>query len=107
MNIGKLRHRVTIQERTVEKDDVGQAIETWDTFDTVWASVEPLRGREYFAAAQANAQVTHKVTIRYLDGVLPTMRVLFGSRVLTIDAILNTEERNREMVLMCEEEVDG
>ena len=103
MQAGRLRHRITIQTFTTTKDEFGQPVETWDTFDTVWASVEPLTGREYFQAQQTQAEISYRVRIRYLSGVEPTMRVIHGSRTLEILAVLNAEERNREIQLMCRE----
>ncbi|TGE33172.1 phage head closure protein [Desulfosporosinus sp. Sb-LF] len=31
----------------------------------IWASIEPLSGREYYAAQQVNAEITHRIKIRY------------------------------------------
>ncbi len=103
MQAGRLRHRITIQNFTSTKDDFGQPIESWSTFAAVWASVEPLTGREYFQAQQTQAETSYRVRIRYRAGVVPTMRVIHGSRTLEILAVLNAEERNREIQLMCRE----
>ena len=51
---------------------------------TVWAAVDPVSGREYYAAEQAQSEVTHKVRLRYRAGVTPGMRVLLGQRRLHI-----------------------
>ncbi len=105
MNAGKLRHRVTVEQPTASSDGYGGSTVSWTTFATAWAAVEPLSGREYFQAQQAQAAVTHKVTMRYLSGVTPRMRVKHGSRLLTIVSAIDTDERHRELVLMCEEAV--
>lgn len=107
MKIGKLRHRVTLQEYVSLKDSFGAEIEAWSDKATVWASIEPLSGREYFAARQMNAEVNTKITIRYRTGVKPTMRILFAGRVFEILSVINTEEKNRELILMCKEELEG
>lgn len=105
MRAGRLRHRVTVEQLLVTDDGYGGQSQAWSTFATVWASVEPLQGREYFQAQQAQATVTHKVTMRHLDGVTHDMRVKHGSRALNIVSVIDTEERGRELVLMCEEAV--
>ncbi len=106
MRTGLLRHRVTIQKPiSTAKGDDGAPIITWEKVLDTWASVEPLSGREYFDAQQVNADVTHKASMRYRSGIDSTMRILLGSRLLLILAVLNTEERSRELVLMCREEV--
>jgi len=104
MNIGKLRHRVTIQKVTVTQDaDTGEVSETWSTLGQVWAEVAPLSGRELFAAQQVEAQVSHQVTTRYRGDVTPNMRISHNSRTLNIESVINPGERNRELQLLCTE----
>jgi len=103
MRAGKLRHRVIIEQVTSTDDGYGGRSDAWATFATVWASVKPLRGHEYFQAQQMQAKVTHKVKIRYLQGVTHKMRVKYGSRILNIVSVINPDEKSRELVLMCEE----
>ena len=97
--------RVTIQEKAVSTDTIGNQTDLWVTIATVWAAVSPLKGREYWAARQVNAETTIKVTILYRRGVTPEHRLLYGSRVLEILEIINTNERNEELVLLCKEVV--
>jgi len=103
MRIGRLRHRVIIQQVAESQDSTGAPLETWGTFAEVWAGVEPLRGREFFASKQIQADVTTRIRIRYLAGVTPKMRVLWGSRVYLIDSVIDPEERHVEMQLMARE----
>lgn len=135
MRIGPLRHRVKIQTPVITRDDCGGAIETWEDFaapasgvytdpaiagaetdsgttgvlttltSTFYASIEPLIGREYMAAKQMQADVTHKIRMRYIPGLTTTMRIVFGTRVFEIESILNVQERNRELVIMATEDV--
>lgn len=107
MKIGKLRHRVTLQEYISSKDSFGAEVENWSDMATVWASVEPLSGREYFAAQQVNAEISTKITIRYRAGIKPIMHVLCKGRIFGILSVLNTEEKNTELILMCKEVLDG
>lgn len=105
LKIGKLRHRITIQQATETQDGAGQPIPSWSTFATVWASVEPLQGKEYLLAQQTKANVSHKVTIRHLDGVIPKMRISYDSRTLQIVSVIHSEERDFVTTLMCVEQV--
>lgn len=107
MNIGKLRHRITIQKQVNETNDYGAVVTKWRTLATVWADVRPISGREYFSAQQVQSEITTQIWLRHLDGVLPTMRVKFGSRTLEIVSVLNTQERNISLQLMCKEIVNG
>jgi SPP1 family predicted phage head-tail adaptor len=103
MNIGRLKHRVVLQKKTVTEDAIKQQSESWIDYAYIWASIEPLTGREYFAARQENTEVTTRVTIRYLKGVTPDMRVVFGTRVFEALSVINPRELNQSLVLMCRE----
>lgn len=100
-----MRHFVTLRTYTKSRDAYGAEVETWDDFASTWASVEPLLGREYLASKQISAEVSHKIRMRYMDGVVPTMRVAWGAREFEIVSVMNVEERNREIVIMATEDV--
>ncbi|MFA5991823.1 MAG: phage head closure protein [Candidatus Doudnabacteria bacterium] len=106
MNIGQLRQRIIIETPTTSQDTAGGVTQTWSTFLTVWASVEPLNGHKLFQAKQANADVTGIIKIRYQSGIEPNMRVKYGSRILSIVSIINTDERNIELQIMYKEALD-
>lgn len=104
MNPGKLRHRVTIQEF---KEDVDQYVtpidQGWQDVATVWASVEPIQGREYVLLQNTQSELTTRIRIRYRSGIKPSMRVLYGTRVFDIQSVIDPEERHIEQQLMCKE----
>lgn len=102
-NAGKLRHRITIQEHVTGQDEFGQPRDDWRDVTTVWAAVEPLRGREYFAAQQVQADVTARIRIRYRKGIRPEMRSLYDGRLYDILSVIDPEERHQELQLMCRE----
>ena len=77
----------------------------WSEFAVVAASVEPLRGREFWAAKEQQAEVTTRIRIRYLEGVTPKMQVLDGTTVYLINAVIDPEMRHQELQLMCAEVV--
>jgi len=103
---GIYRHKITIQQPTESVDAFGQAIKSWSTYAQPFAAVEPLRGREYFASQQFNAEITTRIRLRYLSGVTPKMRVSFDGRIYNIQSIIDVSERNRETHLMCSEGVN-
>jgi SPP1 family predicted phage head-tail adaptor len=103
MNAGRLRHRIELQSKTEATNSFGEVTLTYSTYTTVWAEIRPLQGRELETAQQISADVNHKVTIRYNSSVVETDRILFGTRVLEIGGIVNTDERNIEQVLFCKE----
>ncbi len=106
MKAGELRHRVKIQKLDEAQGGTGEILKgdaDWTDFAEVWAAIEPLQGRELFIAQQISAEVNSRVKFRFLKGVVPRMRILFGTRKFDIKAVINLLERNREMQALCKE----
>jgi SPP1 family predicted phage head-tail adaptor len=104
MKSGKLRHIITIQQPALAADGVGEPVPTWGTFAAnIYAQITPLNGAERIQGNQINATVTHNVRTRYMPGVTPKMRILYGSRTLQITNVQNIDERDRELELACVE----
>lgn len=105
MRIGQLDKRVTIQETVRVPDGGGGYTETWKDVATVWASLQPLSGREVIQSGQLQAQVPHRVRIRYRPGITAANRLTFKGRTLEIISVANIDERNVELELLCQEVV--
>lgn len=100
------RHRLIIEEqRETGRDKYNKPIIDWAPFTTVRGEVDPLRGREYIASRQVQAELTHRISFRYVRGVKPTMRVRWGERIFSIESVINPMEQNYEIQLMCKEKV--
>jgi SPP1 family predicted phage head-tail adaptor len=107
MRAGKLRHRLTIQEYSKADDSFGEPIKTWaniSSVPTVWGSIEPISGNEFFTARQIASETTHRITIRYKEGLDNKMRFKFGSRYFYILSVLDKDEKGVEMEIMCRED---
>ncbi|MGE4043320.1 MAG: phage head closure protein [Acetobacteraceae bacterium] len=100
---GDLRHAVTIEQRSRTDDGAGGGIETWSTFASAYASIQPQQGREMFLDGQMVTIQRIKVRMRYLPGLTTAHRIRFGSRLLNIREVLNIEERNIVHELICDE----
>jgi len=103
VDIGKMRHEIVIQQKPTTKNSFGETLNTWDNVCTIWASIEPLQGREYFSAEQIQSEVTTRIRIRYIDGIKPNMRVKYGDSIFNIKSIINPKYLNVELQLMCTE----
>jgi len=106
MRAGKLRHRITIQERVETQDDYGSSVAAWVTFATVHASVEPISGKELLAAQAINSETRVRMRLRYISGITSDMRVSFNLKLYNIQEIIDFKEENRELQLMCNEGVN-
>ena len=102
----RLRDKVIIQAYTDTIDAAGGPTITWATFITRYASIVPLNGNEYFTAQQLNVDISVRIRLRY-DTLAATItskhRVLWGSRIYDILTVINRQERNKEIILMCQE----
>lgn len=111
LDAGKLRHRVVVQKYVGQADEYGdigrQEDKNWRNVCIVWAAVDPISGREYYAAEQAQSEVSHKVRMRYRGGIKPGMRLLLGERKLYIRSVIDWEERHESLLLMVQEVNDG
>ena len=108
VNAGDLRQRVTIQAPPAPETPANAFNEpsgTWTNLVTVWASIEPLSGREVFLAAQMQTNVSHKITIRFTPTVSAAYRIVYGSRVFYIRSVLRLPaDRPIYLELQCEED---
>jgi len=78
INAGQYDQRITLQQRVSTIDALGQESQSWIDASTVWAKVRPLKGRDFFAAAQQQATIDVQFCIRYRVDVDATWRVLWG-----------------------------
>jgi SPP1 family predicted phage head-tail adaptor len=101
MNIGKMRHPVTIQKLELAQDEYGEMIESWQDLAKAWASIDTVSGNEFIAASGQNAQTTHRITMHYRGDLDPTMRIVSGGVNYKITALLPNNDRSI-LVVMCE-----
>ncbi len=101
LRAGDLRHRLRIESRSLSRDAAGGTLETWTLYAEAWAAIEPLRGREFFAAEGMNAELTTRLRLRYLAGVTPEMRAVGPDGTLyDIKTVIDIGGRGRELELL-------
>ncbi len=104
LDIGRMRERVTVQQATERRNSLGETTLEWATYATRWASVQGVSSREAIELGQVDVSVTHRVRMRYVDGMTHNMRLLWRGRVLEIVSLLEYDNRS-EHVAVCEEGV--
>jgi len=104
MPAGRYRHRVTIQHAVDPQDSYGQPQQNWVDLTTIWASVEPLVGKEGHSSEdnQVLAQNTTLIKTRYRGEITTKMRALFKGQVFNITSIQDINGRGKEFHLYCE-----
>ena len=105
MPIGDLNKRITIQAATKVNDDMGGFIIAWADIDTIWAAIWPIGAKELILSMQNVMEITHRVRIRYRSVLRPEWRLKFGTRYFAILSIINPNERNEWLDLICKEVV--
>ena len=109
VQIGDMRHRVEIQHPLETQTTTGETSRSWKCLANVWAKVQPLSAKERLAAQAAEVEDTHKVTIRYRDGVDAKNRIVWKHNELTktleITGVIDQMARERYLILMCTEAV--
>jgi SPP1 family predicted phage head-tail adaptor len=88
MDFAKLDQRVTLQQKSVTRAANGEEVVTWGDIATVWAEAVPVRGREFFAAAQMQQSVDVRFRIRTRSGVTGDMRLLWQAQPYDIVSIV-------------------
>lgn len=101
MKAGTLNRRVAVQSYTPSRAANGEETKSWSTVATVWASIDPLSGRELLAARDVLAEVSTRIRMRYLSGVTPKMRITHGSSVYRIESVIESQLEGRELELLC------
>jgi len=103
----KMRQRITFQSESTSSDSGGGSTLSWVSGDSVWAYIRPLSSRSISAervfAGQIEDRVIHLVTTRYLSGITPKMRILYGSRVFNIKSVVNVNEASELLQITAEE----
>ena len=102
MRSGTLRSFIMIQQPGKVKSDSGAMTTTWSTFKQVWAGIRTMRGYEKQSAESSWPGADSKIKIRYVAGLLPTMRILYNNVIYSIFDIDDIDERHREIIFTCQ-----
>lgn len=100
MMAGKLDQRITIQDKSVSRTAMGDEQVTWTDVETVWASAEPLSGREYIAARQAQADITIRFRMRYRSWMTPTHRILWRDKPYGVVEVIGIGTRRADLEIL-------
>lgn len=101
MQAGTLNRQVTIQKESTILDEYNEPITDWVDVDTLWADIRNLSGLETIKSNVEVSLVKSSIRIRYRAGITAAMRVLYGTTIYDIDAVL-MDTHDREFIdLIC------
>ena len=87
MQAGRLDRRITIEEPSESRGNIGDVQESWSTFATVWAGKDDRSGREAMSPDIVRGEVDTVWRLRHLDGLTMAMRISYDGRVYDIRSI--------------------
>lgn len=91
-----MRHWLTFERLVEEMDSDGARSDVWapafDVSPTMPADVAPLSGRELLAANAVQSKVTHRIRVRYRDGITAKMRAVERETVYNIEAVIPDQD---------------
>lgn len=103
MAVGNMDRRITFQTPPTDQAPDGEPEGVWKDYVTVWGSVKAVKGRNFYAAGQAQSEATHTVMIRRRSDITPDMRIELAGRQLYIIPPVATDERTGFLILSCTE----
>lgn len=77
MRAGALDREITIEVAAESVSAAGETVQVWSTFAECWAAVKPLSATERFKSDARHSARVSVFTIRYVSGVLRTMRIVY------------------------------
>lgn len=102
MDAGLLRNRITIQRKGAATDAWGQPLpESWEDVAMVWANIRHQSGSESIKSDKPTSEVRASIRIRWRGGIDAGMRVLHGSMVYSIEAVLPDAVGRVHVDLVC------
>ena len=106
-NIGNLNKKVDIISGVTRQTRGFDTVKDNILYKKVWASIQPLRGREYLEAARNRNDEIVKITIRYRRNVDEGCKVIYQNRIFEVESIADVNMRHEILELRCVEKKRG
>lgn len=96
------RNKISILIKQSNKNSFGETVKENVVFkQNIWASKEPLLGKEFFEAQRTNSSIEVKFNMDYISGVSNEMIVKDSEGIYEIVSAINVKSLNRELLLYC------
>ena len=103
LSIGARARRFMLELPLEQPDGFGGVIRTYAPGPAALGRHRDALGRRAHARRQARAGLTHRVTLRYRDGVTGAMRLTSGLRRFAIRSAADPDGSRRDLVCLVEE----
>ena len=102
MNTGQLDKKAVIQQPVEARNSLGEYTLTWSDWATRYIAILPLSGVESINALAVEATVTHRIRMRYTQGLQPKFRIIAEGRTFEIISVLEKGRRVEHELLVTE-----
>lgn len=104
---GKYNNRIKIEEETSVRDpETKLNVKTWVTIHQCWSYIPQTSNiKSLYQAAVAHLEHAMWFEIRYKDGLIPGMRVVFKEKSYVIEDVKMDHQRKEFTLLQCKEVV--
>ncbi len=102
-SIGKMRYRVKVERATNTRDAGGGLSQVFNSVATIYANIKPKSANSTYRQGILQEKVTHEITIRFMKNIDTNSRITYGNRSFAVNGIINVDERDRFLTLLCEE----
>lgn len=100
MNPAQFNKRIIFQKFQETEGENGFRQKEWVDFKPVWAMIKTVQGREFFQAAQLQAENIVRFVVRYAAGYSTDMRIDYQGRTFEIQSIINDDEMNKTLTII-------
>jgi len=103
MTAGKYNTRITIQQLAAGQDSIGQPVQTWSDVCQVWSWPRTGSGISTIRSGADVSTVQTSFRIRWRTDITAGMRVVQGTAVHDIQAVLPDLEHRRHVDIVCKQ----
>jgi len=103
INPGRMRLLIRLEQRTTAKNTAGEPKNEWILVKEVRAEVVRSTGKEIFAAQERQGRVPTLFKLRWRDGIVPQMRIRWGSKLFNILSAIDPDGMRAELLVTTEE----
>ena len=103
INAGRLRKHIEIWRYVNTVNEADSDVNRLEKIKTVFGEIRPVRGSEYTEYYKEQHELSVKITIRYWSGLNATDVLVYHGRQYLIQSIINPEEANYILEVMCTE----
>lgn len=106
INAGRLKKHIEIWRYQSTVNAAGSDVNRLVHVKTVYGEIRPVRGSEYTEYYKEQHDLSIKITIRFWEGLRPTDVLQYHGRQYEIQSIINPEQADYILEVMCIEKDD-